>query len=69
MAMTSSYSSSFFTFPDGKRMRVPPLPAEISNRYKIGQMYRYKDTIPSLPVNPLEHTLNKYLQAMEVCVY
>ena len=59
-------SSNTFTFPDGRRMQVPGLPAEIANRYKPGQMFKHQNSLPSLPVNPLEQTLRKYLQAVEV---
>ena len=59
-------STATFTFPDGRRMRVPSLPVEIADRYVPGQMYRYRDSLPSLPVNPLEQTLKKYLLAVEV---
>ncbi len=59
-------ASKTFTFPDGRRMKVPGLPAEIASRYKPGQMYEHQNSLPSLPVNPLEQTLRKYLLAVEV---
>ena len=59
-------ATNAFTFPDGRKMRVPGLPAEITSRFKVGQMYEHQSSIPSLPVNPLEQTLTKYLQAIEV---
>lgn len=56
-----------FVFPDGRKMRVPPLPSEIADKYIPGQMFKNQASLPSLPVNSLEQSLSKYLTALEVC--
>ncbi len=53
---------------DGVRLQFPPLPPAWVDRYKPGQMYRNQESLPKLPVPPLQQTLKKYLTSVEVGV-
>ena len=49
-----------------KKVQYPQLPAAMKEKYRPGEMYRYQDSVPSLPVPPLQQTLSKYLLSVEV---
>ena len=48
------------------RIQFPALPKEMEGRYVPGQMYKYQDSLPKLPVPPLQQTLQKYITSVEV---
>ena len=50
------------------KLQFPVLPKELEGRYVPGQMYKYQDSLPKLPVPPLQQTLQKYITCMEVSV-
>ena len=45
---------------------MPQLPKQLEGKYVRGQMYKYQDTLPKLPVPPLEQTLTKYIRGIKV---
>ena len=51
----------------GNRLQFPPLPREWETKYVPGQMYKYQNTLPKLPVPPLKQTLDKFMSSVEVC--
>lgn len=51
----------------GVKFRFPVLPKEWEGRYVKGQMYKYRDSLPKLPVPSLESTLKKYIDGVKVC--
>ena len=53
--------------PDAK-IQFPELPKEWEGKYVKGQMYKLQDSIPKLPVPPLDQTLKKYLAGVQVSV-
>ena len=48
------------------KLQFPPLPPEWAEKYKPGQMHRYRDSLLKLPVPPLQQTLEKYGTCLEV---
>ena len=48
------------------KIQFPELPKEWEGRYVKGQMYKFQDSIPKLPVPPLDQTLEKYLAGVQV---
>lgn len=64
---------SSFTMPTTQRrgyttsnVQFPELPKEWEGKYVKGQMYKYQESIPHLPVPPLEQTLKKYITGVQV---
>ena len=53
----------------GPKLQFPSLPQEWRDRYVPGQMYRYQDSLPKLPVPSLQQTLEKYVASVEVRNY
>ena len=51
------------------KLEFPPLPKEWEGVYKPGQMYSEQDSLPHLPVPPLNQTLEKYLKCVQVGRY
>ena len=49
------------------RLQFPPLPREWETKYVPGQMYKYQNALPKLPVPPLKQTLDKFMSSVEVC--
>ena len=49
-----------------KKVQMPHLPKQLEGKYVRGQMYKYQDTLPKLPVPPLEQTLTKYIREIKV---
>ena len=50
----------------GPKLQFPALPPGWEKKYKPGEMYRHQNSIPKLPVPPLQQTLQKYLIAVKV---
>ena len=50
------------------QLEFPHLPPEWRDRYKKGQMHRFRDQLMKLPVPPLQQTLEKYIASVEVCL-
>ena len=48
------------------RLQFPPLPREWETKYVPGQMYKYQNALPKLPVPPLKQTLDKFMSSIEV---
>ena len=51
-----------------QKLEFPPLPPELADKYKKGQMYKFDDKLMKLPVPPLQQTLEKYITSVEVRV-
>lgn len=67
----SSVGSMRLQHSDGRtaetKVQFPELPREWQGKYVKGEMYKYQDSLPKLPVPPLQQTLKKYLAAIRVC--
>ena len=50
----------------GDLVQFPTLPKEWLGKYVKGQMYKYQETLPKLPVPSLQQTLRKYLIGVKV---
>jgi len=50
----------------GVKVQFPGLPKELQQKYVKGQMYKFQDSLPKLPVPPLQQTLSKYLAGIKV---
>ena len=50
----------------GNRLQFPLLPREWETKYVPGQMYKYQNALPKLPVPPLKQTLDKFISSVEV---
>ncbi len=50
----------------GPKLQFPPLPKEWEGQYKVGQMFTQQDSLPRLPVPPLQQTLERYLKFVQV---
>ena len=61
-------SKQYERFREGptKKVQMPQLPKQLEGKYVRGQMYKYQDTLPKLPVPPLEQTLTKYIRGIKV---
>lgn len=47
-------------------MQLPVLPKQLDGKFVKGQMYKYQDSLPKLPVPSLEQTLRKYVRGVQV---
>lgn len=47
-------------------VQMPQLPKQLEGKFVKGEMYKYQDSLPKLPVPPLDQTLEKYLKGVEV---
>ncbi len=65
MALTSAAPLSR-GYSDGPRLQFPPLPKEWVGHYKPGQMFSEQESLPHLPVPPLQQTLERYLDCVQV---
>ena len=52
----------------GVKVQFPELPKEWRGKFVKGQMYKYQDTLPRLPVPALEQSLRKYLDTVKVVI-
>ena len=52
--------------PEEVKVQFPGLPKEMQQKYVKGQMYKFQDSLPKLPVPPLQQTLSKYLAGIKV---
>ena len=48
------------------KVEFPVLPKEWQDKFVKGQMYKHQDSLPKLPVPPLQQTMKKYLAAVKV---
>ena len=63
-AIASSTQSRAYS--GGVKLQFPPLPKEWEGYYKAGQMFAQQDSLPHLPVPPLQQTLERYLKFVQV---
>ena len=57
--------SGYKSGPD-PRIQLPQLPKQLDGKFVRGQMYTHQDSLPKLPVPPLEQTLRKYVKGIQV---
>lgn len=67
-ALQCSYSQRrvYSALRDNIKVQFPALPKVWEGIYKPGQMYVNQESLPKLPVPPLQQTLDKYLKCVEV---
>ena len=61
----SILSASYRNGPT-QNVQMPELPKQLEGKFVKGQMYKYQDSLPKLPVPPLEQTLKKYITGVKV---
>ena len=61
----SIHSASYRGGPS-ENVQMPELPKQLEGKFVKGQMYKYQDSLPKLPVPPLEQTLKKYITGVKV---
>ena len=59
------HSSQKASSPDAS-IQLPQLPKQLEGKFVRGQMYKHQDSLPRLPVPPLEQTLKKYVEGIQV---
>ena len=48
------------------KVQFPQLPKQWEKKYIPGQMYQYQKSLPKLPLPPLQQTLKKYINGIQV---
>ena len=59
------YGSHKASSPDAS-IQLPQLPKQLEGKFVRGQMYKHQGSLPRLPVPPLEQTLRKYVEGIQV---
>jgi hypothetical protein len=61
-------SRRYSSYKDGPdpRVQLPQLPKQLEGKFVRGQMYTRQDSLPKLPVPPLDQTLRKYITGIQV---
>ena len=61
-----SFGAGYKSGPPPNNIQMPSLPKQMEGKYVKGQMYKYQESLPKLPVPPLQQTLGKYLKGVQV---